>query len=49
MARRLAEGRTRKEVIRCLKLYVARQVHRAIITDLTARAADTIRPASIAA
>ena len=33
MAKRLAEGRTRKEVIRCLKLYVARQVHRAIIAD----------------
>jgi transposase len=41
MARRLAQGKTRKEVIRCLKRYVARQVHRAIITDLT----DMIRPA----
>ena len=34
MARRLAEGKTRKEIIRCLKLYVAREVHRAILTDL---------------
>jgi transposase len=34
MARRLAEGKTRKEVIRCLKRYVARQIHRAILTDL---------------
>lgn len=34
MARRLAQGRTRKEVIRCLKRYVARQVHRAILTDI---------------
>jgi transposase len=34
MQRRLAEGKTRKEVIRCLKRYVARQVHRAILTDL---------------
>jgi transposase len=34
MARRLAEGKTRKEVIRCLKRYVARQVHRAILADL---------------
>jgi transposase len=34
MARRLAEGRTTKEVIRCLKHYVAREVHHAIITDL---------------
>ncbi len=34
MQRRLAEGRTKKEVIRCLKRYVARQVHRAILHDL---------------
>jgi transposase len=34
MTRRLAEGKTRKEVIRCLKRYIARQVHRAILTDL---------------
>jgi transposase len=34
MARRLAEGKTRKEVIRCLKRYVARQIYRAILTDL---------------
>jgi hypothetical protein len=34
MNRRLAEGRTRKEIIRCLKTYVARQAYRAITTDL---------------
>ena len=34
MARRIAEGKTRKEVIRCLKLYVAREVHQAIRHDL---------------
>lgn len=34
MARRLAEGKTRKEVIRCLKRYVLREVHAAITTDL---------------
>jgi len=34
MARRIAEGKTRKEVIRCLKLYVAREVHQAIRQDL---------------
>jgi len=34
MQRRLAEGKTRKEVIRCLKRFVARHVHRAILTDL---------------
>jgi transposase len=26
MARRIAEGKTKKEVIRCLKRYVAREV-----------------------
>ncbi len=36
MARRLAEGKTRKEVIRCLKRYVLREVHTAIISDLDA-------------
>jgi hypothetical protein len=34
MSRRLAQGRTRREIIRCLKLYVAREVHRAITNDL---------------
>ena len=34
MARRLAEGKTRKEVIRCLKRYVLREVHTAITKDL---------------
>ena len=34
MARRLAEGRTKKMVMRCLKRHVIREVHRAITTDL---------------
>ena len=34
MARRLAEGRTPKMIYRCLKRHVAREVHRAITTDL---------------
>lgn len=34
MARRTAQGRTSKEVIRCLKRYIAIEVHRAITTDL---------------
>ena len=34
MQRRLAEGRTKKEIIRCLKRYVARQAHQAILHDL---------------
>jgi hypothetical protein len=35
MARRVAQGRTSKEVIRCLKRYVAIEVHRAINRDLS--------------
>lgn len=34
MARRLAEGRTRKEVMRCLKRYVAREIYKAITAEL---------------
>jgi transposase len=34
MTRRLAEGKTRKEVIRCLKRYIAREVYFAITADL---------------
>ncbi len=34
MARRIAEGKTKKEVIRCLKRYVAREVYNHIINDL---------------
>lgn len=32
MARRLAEGKTKKEVIRCLKRYLARELY-AVIRD----------------
>jgi transposase len=35
MARRLAQGRTPKMIIRCLKRHLVREVHRAITTDLT--------------
>ena len=35
MARRLAEGKTKKEVIRCLKRAIANEIHRAITHDLT--------------
>ena len=34
MDRRIKQGKTRKEVIRCLKRYIAREIHRAILTDL---------------
>ena len=32
MARRLAEGKAKKEVMRCLKRYVAREIYRTITT-----------------
>ena len=41
MERRLAEGRTKKEVIRCLKRYVARQLFRTLRADLTTLALRT--------
>jgi transposase len=34
MQRRLAEGKTKKEIIRCLKRYVAREVYGLIVKDL---------------
>lgn len=41
MERRLAEGRTRREVIRCLKRYVAREVF-TLITDPNSHSGTTI-------
>ncbi len=35
--RRTQEGKTKKEIIRCLKRYIAREAYNAIQTDLTAR------------
>ena len=35
VVRRTAEGKTKKEIIRCLKRYVAREVYTAILADLT--------------
>jgi transposase len=49
MARRLAQGKTRKEAIRCLKLYIAREVHRAILTDLAPATTTAREPAPLAA
>ena len=48
MARRLAEGRTQKMVMRCLKRHVVREVYRAITTDLGIKR-DIERPPRIAA
>ena len=38
MNRRTSEGKTKKEAIRCLKRYVAREVYHAIMRDLTPKA-----------
>ena len=38
MNRRSSEGKTKKEAIRCLKRYVAREVYHAIMRDLTPKA-----------
>jgi hypothetical protein len=40
MARRIAEGKTKKEVIRCHKRNVARQVYRVILEDLKGSVQD---------
>jgi hypothetical protein len=32
--RRRAEGKTNKEILRCLKRYIARQVYRTLVADL---------------
>ncbi|MFF3054889.1 IS110 family transposase [Streptomyces sp. NPDC057909] len=37
LRRRLAEGKTRREIIRCLKRYVAREIYRLIVPANTAR------------
>lgn len=34
VVRRTAEGRSKKEIMRCLKRYVTREVYRALVTDL---------------
>ena len=42
MARRITQGRTNKEVVRCLKRYVAIEIHRAISRDLSGTASPRI-------
>jgi hypothetical protein len=34
VARRIAEGKTKREIIRCLKRYIARQAYHALHADL---------------
>lgn len=45
MNRRLAQGRTRKEIIRCLKRFIAIEVHRALNHDLTGAATPSLSAA----
>ena len=42
-ARRTAEGKTKTEIIRCLKRYIARELYHALVADLLAQP-DTPRP-----
>ena len=48
LARRTAEGKSKREIVRCLKRYVAREVY-AVLTEDIERTEDTaslsIRPA----
>jgi transposase len=39
VARRTSEGKSKKDIIRCLKRYIAREVYAAIQTDLNTRSA----------
>jgi len=43
MQRRLAEGKTKREIIRCLKRYIARELYHALPADPLAQP-DTPRP-----
>ena len=37
VARRTSEGKTKKEAMRCLKRYIARETYRAILLDAGSR------------
>ena len=39
VARRTQEGKSKREIIRCLKRYIAREVYRVLISDQTELAA----------
>ena len=42
--RRTAEGKTKAEIIRCLKRYIAREIYHALHADLTGLTAPPPRP-----
>ena len=37
VARRTADGRTKREIIRCLKRFLAREIYQRVMTDFRAR------------
>ena len=39
--RRTAEGKTKTEIIRCLKRYIAREIYHALVADLRSTRAHT--------
>ena len=40
VARRTADGRTKRDIIRCLKRFLAREIYQRVMTDYRARQAD---------
>jgi hypothetical protein len=44
---RTAEGKTKTEIIRCLKRYIARELYHALVTDLLGGPPGRPRPAAI--
>jgi transposase len=43
--RRTADGRPKREIIRCLKRFLAREIYRRVMTDFHTRSAATASPA----
>ena len=41
VARRTADGRTKREIIRCLKRFLAREIYQRVMTDFRTRQAVT--------
>ena len=41
VARRTEDGRTRREIIRCLKRFLAREIYHRVMTDFRTRQAIT--------
>ena len=44
--RRTAEGKTKAEIIRCLKRYIAREIYHALVADLLPQPASPRPPAA---